>query len=99
MKRRNHHQAAKKKKKKRRPQGLQQLSRDHAAVNARQASQQDSTGEDEGGCRPQAPRPAGRLPAEQILCRPDRQLAHHCGTVTGVELPPLHQLHRLLEGL
>ena len=51
--------------------------------------------EDEGGCRPQALRPAGRLLVEQILCRPDRQLAHHRGTVTGVELPPLHQLHRL----
>ena len=52
------------------------------------------SGEDEGGCQPQAPRSAGRLPAEQILCRPDRQPAHHRGTVTGVELPPLHQLHR-----
>ena len=31
--------------------------------------------------------PAGRLQAEQILCRPDRQPAHHHGTVTGVELP------------
>ena len=51
------------------------------------------------GCRSQAPWPAGRLPAEQILCRPDRQPAHHRGTVTGVELPPLHQLHRLWEGL
>ena len=46
-----------------------------------------------------APRSAGRLPAEQILCRPDCQPAHHRGTVTGVELPPLHQLHRLWEGL
>ena len=36
---------------------------------------------------------------DQILCRPDRQLAHHRGTVTGVELPPLHQLHRLWEDL
>ena len=44
---------------------------------------------------PELPWPAGRLPAEQILCRPDRQPAHHRGTVTGVELPPLHQLHRL----
>ena len=63
-----------------------------------QGSQQDSTGEDEGGCRPQAPRPAGRLPAEQILCRQDRQPAHHRGTVPGVKLPPLHQRHRLQEG-
>ena len=30
---------------------------------------------------------AGRLPAEQILCRLDRQNAHHRGTVTGMELP------------
>ena len=78
---------------------MQQLSRDHTPVNARQGSQQGSTGEDEGGCRPQTPRPAGRLPAEQILCRPDRQPGHHRGTVTGVERPPLHQLHRLREGL
>ena len=85
--------------KKRRPEGLQLLSRDHAPVNARQGSQQGSVGEDEGGCQPQAPRPAGRLPAEQILCQPDRQPAHHHGTVTGVELSPLHQLHRLGEGL
>ena len=83
MERRNHHQAAKE----RRSWGLQQLSRDHALVNARQDSQEGSVGEDEGGCRPQAPRPAGRLPAEQISCRPDRQNAHHRGTVTGVELP------------
>ena len=34
---------------------------------SKQVSQQGSTGEDEGGCRPQAPRPAGRLPAEQIF--------------------------------
>ena len=61
--------------------------RDHAPVNARQGSQQGSTGKEERGCRPQAPRPAGRLPKEQILCRPDRQPAHHRGTVTGVELP------------
>ena len=40
---------------KRRPKGLQQLLRDHAPVNIRQGSQQGSTGEDEGGCRPQAP--------------------------------------------
>ena len=46
-----------------------------------------STGEDEGGCRPQAPKSAGRLPAEQILCRPDRQPTHHRGTVTGVNSP------------
>ena len=78
---------------------MQQLSRDHAPVNSRQGSQQGSTVEGEGGCRPQAPRPAGRLPAEQILCRPDRQPAHHRRTVTGVELPLLHQLHRLWEGL
>ena len=83
MERRNHHQAAKE----RRSWGLQRLSRDHALVNARQDSQEGSIGEDEGGCRPQAPRPAGRLPAEQISCRPDRQNAHHRGTVTGVELP------------
>ena len=83
MERRNHHQAAKE----RRPWGLQQLSRDHALVNAKQDSQEGSIGEDEGGCRPQAPRPAGRLPTEQISCRPDRQNAHHRGTVTGVELP------------
>ena len=83
VERRNHHQAAKE----RRSWGLQQLSRDHALVNARQDSQEGSIGEDEGGCRPQAPRPAGRLPAEQISCRPDRQNAHHHGTVTGVELP------------
>ena len=49
---------------------MQQLSRDHAPVNARQGSQQGSTGENEGGWRPQAPKPAGRLPSEQILCRP-----------------------------
>ena len=73
--------------KERRPWGLQQLSRDHALVNARQDSQEGSIGEDEGDCRPQAPRPAGRLPTEQISCRPDRQNAHHRGTVTGVELP------------
>ena len=91
MDRRTHHQAAKK----RRPLGLQQLSRNHAPVNIRQGSQQGSTGEDEGDCRPQAPRPAGRLPAEQILCRPDRLPAHHHGTVNGVKLPLLHQLHRL----
>ena len=94
MERRNHHQAAKE----RRSWGLQQLSRDHALVNARQDSQESSIGEDEGGCRPQAPRPAGRLPAEQISGRPDRQNAHHRGTVTGVELP-LYKLHRLSEGL
>ena len=65
-----------------------------------QGSQQGSTGEDKDrGCRPQAPRPAGRLPVEQILCRPDRQPAHHRGTVVGVELPRLHQLHKLREGL
>ena len=63
VERRNHHQAAKE----RRPWGLQQQSRDHALVNARQDSQEGSTGEDEGGCRPQAPRPAGRLPTEQII--------------------------------
>ena len=79
----NQHQAAKE----RRPWGLQQLSRDHAPVNVRQDSPQGSTGEDEGGCRPQAPRPAGRLPAEQISCRQDHQNAHYRGTVTGVELP------------
>ena len=39
------------------------------------------------------------LPAEQILCRPYSQPTHHHGTVTGVELPPLHQQHRLWEGL
>ena len=83
VERRNHHQAAKE----RRPWGLQQLSRDHALVNARQDSQEGSIGEDEGGCRPQALRPAGRLPTEQISCRPDLQNAHHRGTVTGVELP------------
>ena len=43
----------------------------------------------------EAPRPAGSLLAEQILCRPDRQPAHHLATVTGVELLPLNQLHRL----
>ena len=73
MERRNHHQAAKE----RRSWGLQQLSRDHALVNARQDSQEGSIGENEGGCRSQAPRSAGRLPAEQISCRPDRQNAHH----------------------
>ena len=83
VERRNHHQAAKE----RRPWGLQQLSMDHALVNARQDSQEGSVGEDEGDCRPQAPRPAGRLPTEQISCRPDRQNAHHRGTVTGLELP------------
>ena len=41
--------------------GTAQLSRDHAPVKARQGSQQGSTGEDEGGCRPQARRPTGRL--------------------------------------
>ena len=55
---------------------------------SRQGSQQGCTGEDEGGCRPHTQRPAGRLPVEQMLCRPDRQPAHHRGTVTGVELPP-----------
>ena len=40
-----------------------------------------------------------KLRGQQALCRPDLQPAHHCGTVTGVELPPLHQLHRLGEGL
>ena len=85
--------------KERRPWGLQQLSRDHALVNARQDSREGSIGEDEGDCRPQAPRPAGRLPTEQISCRPDRQNAHHRGTVTGVELLPLHKLHRLWEDL
>ena len=84
MERRNHHQAAKEW----RPQRLQQLSRDHAPINARQGFQQASAGEDEGACRPQPPTPAGRLPAEQILCRPDRQPAHHRGTVTGIEPPP-----------
>ena len=43
-------------------QRLQQLLRDHAPVNAKQGSQQGSTGEDERGYRPKAPRPAGRLP-------------------------------------
>ena len=57
-----------------------------ALVNARQDSQEGSIAED-GGCRPQAPRTAGRLSAEQISCRPDRQNAHHRGTVTGVDLP------------
>ena len=80
MERRNH-QAAKN-------GDLRDCSNYHAPVNARQGSQQGSTAEDEGGCRPQAPRPASRLPAEQILCRPDRQPAHHCGTVTGVGLSP-----------
>ena len=89
--------------------GWRRLSTHHAPVIARQGFQQSSAGEDEGGCRPQAPRSAGRLPAEQILCRPDRQPSHHHGTVTGVEPqppsppppppPPPHQLHRLWEGL
>ena len=35
------------------------------------------------------------LRRKQFLCRPDRQPANICGTVTGVELPPLHELHRL----
>ena len=43
-------------------QTTQQLPRDHAPVNTRQGSQKSSTGEDEGNCQPQAPRPAGRLP-------------------------------------
>ena len=76
-----------------------------------QHSQHGSTGEDKGGCRPKVPRPAGRLPAKQILCRPDRQPAHHRGTVTEVELPLppppthththtfLHQIYRLWERL
>ena len=89
---RNHHQAAKK----RRPWELQQLSRHYAPVNTMQA-QQGSIGEGEGSCRLQAPRPAVRLPAEHILYQPDRQPVHHRGTVAGVELPPLQQLHRYIE--
>ena len=95
MEERHHHQAAEE----RGPQELQKLLRDHAPVSARQGSQQSSTGEDERGSQPQAPRPAGWLPQEQILCGPDCQPAHHCRAVAGVELPPLHQLHRLREGV
>ena len=83
----------------RRPQGLQQLPRDHAPVSAQQSAQQSSIGEDERGSWPQAPRPAGWLPRKQITCEPDCQSTHHFGAVAGVELPPLHQLHRLWEGL
>ena len=46
----------------RRPQGLQQLPRDHVPVSARQRAQQSSIGEDERGSQPQAPRPAGWPP-------------------------------------
>ena len=53
-----------------------------------------STGEDEGGCRPQAPTPAGRLPAEQILCQPDSQPAHNRGKVTGVDRETIWKLLR-----
>ena len=87
VEKRNHHQAAKK-------ETLGTAATIEGSCSC-QRQARFSTGEDEGGCRPQVPRPAGRLPAEQILCRPDRQPAHHCRTVTGVELPQLHQLHRL----
>ena len=46
-----------------------------------------------------APKPAGWVPQEQILCGSDCRAAHHCRAVARVELPPLHQLHRLREGV
>ena len=66
---------------------------------SRQSAQQSSVGEDERGSRPQALRSAGWLPQKQIMYGPDRQSTHYSGAVAGVELPPLHQLHRLWEGL
>ena len=65
------------------PHGLQQLPRDYALVSARQSSEQNPS----------------RATAQSIVCRPDRQPAHHSGAVTGVELPPIHQLYRLREGI
>ena len=44
----------------------------------------------EGGYRPQAQRPVGRLPAEQLLCRPDRHPAHHSGTSHWSGTPPFY---------
>ena len=55
MERRYRDQAAQE----RRPQGLQQLPRDHTPVSARQSAQQSLIGEDDRGSRPQAQRPAG----------------------------------------
>ena len=62
---------------------------------SRQSAQQSSVGEDERGSRPQALRSAGWLSQKQIMYGPDRQSTHYSGAVAGVELPPLHQLHRL----
>ena len=62
---------------KRKPQRLQHLPRDHAPVSAWQSAQQNHIGEGKGGSRPQAPRPAGRLPQKQIMRGSDCQPTHH----------------------
>ena len=95
VERRDHDQAAQK----RNPQRLQQLPRDHAPISARQSAQQNHVGEGKVGSRPQALRPAGRLPQKQIMRRPYCQPTHHSGAVDSVELHPLHQFHCLREGL
>ena len=80
-----------------RPQGLQQLSRDHAPVQAKCSTEfcwrgwkRQSTPSSE----------ISRLASQkQIMYGQDRQSTHYSGAVAGVELPPLDQLHRLWEGL
>ena len=64
-----------------------------SCVSARQSAQQNHIGEGKGGSRPQAPRPAGRLPQKQNMRESDCQPTHHSGAVDSVELHPLHQFH------